>query len=433
MATHRLMWAVGLLIAAGLVVGIVGAGYSAWAAALICLLAAAIFDGWTVAQRAEPTVDRTVDRSLALGVDTEVELTIRFPDGRPARIELADGVPPQMEADDVEIDATVGGESTLRINYPICPAVRGTWQFEPAHVRVHGPLGLMSRQIRCGDTEEVRVVPNFRAVSHYALMALADRKGQIGVRQLRRRGEGMEFDCLREYREGDQLRQIDWKATARHRRVIARQYEDERNQQVVLVFDCGRRMRATDGELSHFDHSLNAGLLLSYVALRQGDSVSVGTFGGVDRWVSKRRGPDAVDTIVNQTFDLQTTLAPSDFSEAARRLTHRQKRRGLIIFLTNLYDADPDELQQALDLLGDRHLVLVASLRESAVDELAETDVRTHEQALQVGATHHFLDHRRQLHAQLEKSGGMLLDVQPQDLSVALVNRYLEIKRAGRL
>jgi uncharacterized protein (DUF58 family) len=418
----------------GFVVAWLGVGYEVWGVLAAGVVVATVADGWIAWRRSAPKVERTVANSLPLGVDTEVMLRMVCPDGVGGPVEIFDGVPEALGAPEEALSGVLSGEKATVLRYRIHPHERGRFSFEQAYLRRPGPLGLMARQVRVGPEEErVRVVPNFRAVSSYALMAVADQMGRLGVRRLRRRGEGMEFDSLREYREGDQLRQVDWKATAKHRRVITRQYEDERNQQVVLLFDCGRRMRARDGELSHFDHALNAGLLLSFVALQQGDSVAVGTFGGPRRWVPSQRGVRAVETIVDQTFDLQTTTEPSDFSEAARWLSHLQRRRSLIVFLTNMYDADSDELDQALALLGQRHVILVASLRETAVEELKEAPVEYFDDALQVSATHAFLDHRRELHGQLARSGGLLLDVQPSELSVSLVNRYLEIKRSGRL
>ncbi len=432
-ATRNMLVAGILAVVAGLVVGVLGTGYVAWSIAVVALVFVGLVDAFWVSRRPEPTMRRVVDNSLALGVEADVEIVVTLPDGEGGTIEVFDGVPPELGADSPSLTADIEPGKRLRATYVVVPWRRGTHYFERAYVRQSGPLGLVARQLRIGDEESVRVLPNFRAVSQYALMGLADDLNELGVHQLRRRGEGMEFDSLREYRPGDQLRQIDWKATARHRRVIARQYEDERHQQVILVFDCGRRMRARGGELSHFDHALNAGLLLSYVALERGDSVSVGTFGGVDRWVPGRRGPSAVEGIVEQTFDLETTTEPSDFSAVAQKLAQRQKRRALIIFLTNLYDAAPDELERALGVLSQRHLVLVASLREAAVEQLTDVDVRTHDDALQVGATHHFLEQRRQVHAELDRAGARLLDTTPAELSVGLVNKYLEIKKSGKL
>lgn len=418
----------------GLIIAVLGAGYWLWVVVCAVIVCLVLVDVFLVSQQEPPELERVLSSSLAMGVESEVVLSIRSPGGLSREVELVDGAPRELGAPEEPIRALVQAGRVLKVCYPLLPWRRGSFVVEPAQVRWAGPLGLVERQAAVGEAQSVRVVPNFRALSRYALMALADRRGQLGVRQLRRRGEGMEFDHLREYREGDQLRQIDWKATARHGRLIARQYEDERDQQVVLLFDTGRRMRSReDGELSHFDHVLNGGLLLSYVALSQGDSVAVGTFGGSDRWVPMQRGPRAVETIVEETFDLQTTLAPSDFLEAARRLTHRQRRRALVVILTNIYDADEDELEQALRLLSKRHLVLVASLRESSVEELRDGAVDTFDGALKVSAAHHFLEHRRELHGQLRRAGALLLDLRPQELSVGLVNQYLEIKRAGRL
>ena len=432
-ASRNMLIAVGVLLVAGLAVAVFQTGYAAWTAALLVLVGLAGWDLWVVRRRPAPRLKRQVDNSLPLGVVSEIQLEVTFADGRGGRVELYDGVPVELGANDPRVDAKVQRDQLLEATYTIEPHQRGRFEIEEAYLRQYGPLGLMARQIRIGQPQKVRVVPNFRAVSRYALLAVADKTSAIGVRRLRRRGEGMEFDCLREYREGDQLRQIDWKATARHRRLIARQYEDERHQQVMLVFDCGRRMRAIDGELSHFDHALNAGLLLSYVALQQGDSVTVSTFGGVDRWVARQRGPRAVEAIVDRTFDLQTTTQPSDFSGVAERVAVRQKRRALVVLLTNLYDAEPDELDRALALLNERHLVLIASLREEGVQRMADGPIRDLNDALQVGATHHFLNHRRKVHARLRRAGAMVLDVTPSELSVQLVNRYLEIKRSGEL
>ena len=133
---------------------------------------------------------------------------------------------------------------------------------------------------RSGTASPVRVYPNFRALAKYTLLATDNRLSQIGVLQVRRRGEGMEFHQLREYRQGDAQRAIDWKATSRTQRLIAREYEEEKDQRVLLVIDCGRRMASKDDELSHFDHALNAALLLAHVALRQGDAVGMMTMGG---------------------------------------------------------------------------------------------------------------------------------------------------------
>src|SRR5690606_41328078 len=178
------------------------------------------------------------------------------------------------------------------------------------------------------------------------------------------RGLGLEFHQLREFRDGDTLRQIDWKATARKRTPIAREYQDERDQQIVVLLDCGRRMRSQDDELAHFDHALNACLLRSYVALRQGDAVGLATFAGEqDRYVAPLKGQAHISNLLNAVYTLDSTHRPADYAAAVNALLARQRRRALVVLVTNLRDEDDEELLGAVKRLGKQQRVLIASLR----------------------------------------------------------------------
>ena len=254
-----------------------------------------------------------------------------------------------------------------------------------------------------------------------------------GAHLARKRGDGTEFHQMREYRTGDSLRQIDWKATARARRLISREYQEERNQRVALLLDSGRRMLAEDGGLTHFDHALNAALLVAYTALRQGDAVSLQTFGAAERAVPSVRGAGALDRLIEATFDVQPAPVASDYLEAARRLLVAQPRRTLVLVVTNVRDEDVDDLVAGLKLLQRRHLVCVASLREASLDAALAQEPTSFESALRVGATHQYLAHRREAHAQLRSQKIDVLDVRCEQLPAALVQHYLAIKRAGRL
>jgi uncharacterized protein (DUF58 family) len=287
--------------------------------------------------------------------------------------------------------------------------------------------------VLAGEEETVRVLPDFQAVAGYALLAVEDRLGQMGVRLQPRRGEGLEFHQLRDYRRGDALRQIDWKATSRRRKLISRDYQEERNQQVVFVIDCGRRMRARDGELSHFDHVLNAVLLVAYAALRQGDAVGLLTFAGAERWMPPRKGPAALPEVMRHLYDLEATHRPPDVEEAARRLTAVQRRRALVVLVTNLRDEDDPEMAPALALLRPRHLVLLASLRETVLDDTLAEPPEDFRGALLTAAVHHYLAARDAARERLRAHGVLGLDVVPSQLPLALLNRYLEIKRSGAL
>src|SRR5690606_26842305 len=178
---------------------------------------------------------------------------------------------------------------------------------------------------RSGDTSAVKVYPDFMAIAAYTILATDNHTSQMGIKKKPRRGTGLEFQQLREYRRGDSLRQLDWKATARRQQLISREYQDERDQQIVLLIDSGRRMRTRDDELSHFDHALNAVLLVSYIALRQGDSVSVMSFGENHRWLPPQKGAGQIKNLLNGMYDLQAENCAPDYTKAAEKLAVLQQ------------------------------------------------------------------------------------------------------------
>jgi uncharacterized protein (DUF58 family) len=279
-----------------------------------------------------------------------------------------------------------------------------------------------------------RVYPDFARLYGGQLLAVDNWLSQLGVRQRQRRGLGLEFHQLREFREGDSLRQIDWKATARQRTPIAREYQDDRDQQIIFMLDCGRRMRSQEGDLAHFDHALNACLLLSYIALRQGDAVGISTFAGEqDRYLAPVKGTAQLNRLLNSVYDLQSTQRSADYSTAVRQLLARQKRRALVVLVTNLRDEDDDELLGAVKQLGLQHRVLVASLREEVLDTVRQTPVQTWQDALAYCGTIDFLNARATLHERLIAHGVPVLDARPGELGAQLVSRYLSWKKAGTL
>ena len=381
-------------------------------------------------------VERTVAGSLPLGVASPVRLRLRQHGDVPVDLEVFDTPPEAAEVEGLPLRLALPAESWAEFEYRIRPTRRGDGRFGPTELLLHGPGDLWRRRLQetpQGEVQTVRVLPNFQAVAHYALFALEDRLGPKGERVSQRRGEGMDYRELREYRAGDSLRRIDWKATARRQRLISRQYQEERNQQVVCLIDCGRRMRARDGELAHFDHVLNAVLLLAYVALRQGDSVGLLTFSGERRFLPPVKGAAGLPAVLRSVYDLETTTAPSDYLEAATELMQRQRRRALVVLLTNLRDEDSAEILPALRLLRTRHLVLLASLREKVLGEALAREPQELRDALRIGAVHRYLAIRQSALEKMQGGGILTLDVEPDLLASRVVNRYLDVKRSGQL
>ena len=405
----------------------------AWTINGIALLALILADLALLLRAPTFSALRRVASSLPVGVWSQVQLRIGNPGKRAWRITLFDHYPQQSEFEGLPQAASIAASGFAEMGYRLRPLERGDQNFGRVQVLIDSPLKLWQRSRLLGVPQVVKVYPNFAAVAKYTLFATDNRLSQLGIKKHRRRGEGLSFHQLRDYRAGDALRQIDWKATARLQRLISREYQDERDQQVVFLIDCGRRMLAKDDALSHFDHALNAVLLLSYVALRQGDAVGFFAFAGPQRFLPPRKGAQTINTVLNNVYDLQPTTHASDYARAASELIKRLKKRSLVVLVTNLRDEDAEELRPAIMLLRQRHLVVLASLQEAVLNQVAQQPVKSFDNALQLAATDIYLEQRRQAHQALKNFGVMMLDVEPAQLPVALVNRYLDIKLSGRL
>jgi uncharacterized protein (DUF58 family) len=404
-----------------------------WQAGGIALFLAAGFDAWQGWRLRMPRIERRVPASLALSTWREISLILDNPAPHALQLDVFDAYPPHCDWQGMPQLLQLPARSQTEIRYRVRPLRRGEIEFSGVHLLLHSP-GRLWKFFRYAPLPmPARVYPNFATVTKYTLLATENRLGQLGIRKIQRRGEGLDFLQLREYRPGDALRQIDWNATSRLKKLISKEYQDERDQQIVFLIDCGRRMLSQDGALSHFDHTLNAVLLLSYVALRQGDALALLTFSGEQRWMSPRKGLNTINVVLNTLYDLQPTLLPSDYQQAALNLMQRLRKRALVILISNLRDEENSELLPALQLLRRKHLVLLANLREKVINEALEQPIASFDDALRHAAAQDYLGQRRAAYDALTGHGIMHLDVEPAQLAVSMVNRYLEIKRGGVL
>ncbi|QDU83486.1 hypothetical protein Pla163_05850 [Planctomycetes bacterium Pla163] len=431
--TSRILLVVLALALGGLVVAFFPSLEPAWFAVAGLGAVVAVLDASRRDWRTQLVVEREVADGLPLDAWSDVTLVLENPHSALATVEVFDGVPGTFDCEHLPRVVELEPQARSRVTYRVRPRRRGRVRFDRAHVLRRSPLGLWTVNQRAGATSDVLVLPNYRPIVRYALLAVANRLEQMGIRKKPRRGLGKSFHQLREYREGDLLQQIDWKATARRSELISREFQEERDQQVVFLLDCGQRMRSVDGATPHFDHCLNAMLLLSYVALRQGDSVSVLTFAGEERWLPPVKGANGVRAVLDRIFDLEPTDAPSDYAEAARRVLALQRKRSLVVWLTNLRGEDASEVLPAVATLRARHVSLVASLREARVDELLEAERDDVDAATTAGAAAAYAEERQAVVAALRSAGARALDLRAPDLPVALANEYLDIKSGGVL
>ncbi len=413
-------------------------GGALFGALCVLFLADAAFTAWQL-RRHPIAFERQMPSALALGQPHALVVTLAHEGARPWHLELFDHVPATMMQRMLPASVTLPARSKLDVRYELTPTRRGKVVFEPAAIRVRSRLGLADLQLRIGATQSLQVYPNFAALSRYAWLAGDRRLAEIGIKTYAARGAGTDFKQLGEYVPGMPTRHIDWNASLRHRRAVVREFQDDRDQAVVFLLDCGRRMRADERsgtEGSHFDQALNAAMLLAYVALKDGDAVGAMTFGHAasqQRHFAPAKGMAALNTLVARLHDIEPSPTHSDYLAAARDLMLRVPRRSLVVVLTNFRDEDCEELEDALKLMRTRHLVLLASLKEGVVAEIVAQPMDDDRGIVEVASAHWFQNARAEAFRRLSGKNQLLVDVEPQLLAATLVNRYHAVKRARLL
>jgi uncharacterized protein (DUF58 family) len=389
-------------------------------------------------REAAPRMTRLLPSAFAIGVTRELHLLIDNEGPHDWRVRIHDHVDGSFVVKGLPAGITVPASKRAETVYTVTPSRRGEVVFEPAELRVRSRFWTCELLERLGERQVRRVYPDFAQVARYAWLAGDRRLQEIGIKTFQQRGEGTDFKQLSEYRYGDPVRHLDWKATLRVNKPIIREFQDERDQYVLLLVDCGRRMRADDREgrigTAHFDQVLNAVMLLSYVALKQGDAVGALTFGTPPqeaRSFSPRKGAHALNALMGELYAVQPTPTHSDYVAAAQDLLRRHAKRALVIVITNFRDEDSNELSHALRLLRSRHLVLLASLRERIVRELITQPLSSGEAAVEIASAHLYEQSRRDAFNRLAARDALMVDAEPERLGIELVNRYNSVKRAG--
>lgn len=315
----------------------------------------------------------------------------------------------------------------LSLEYTLLPLKRGVFNFEYCQLEIRSPWHLWYRNLELGEPQSIKVYPNYANAMRFGTLAAAHRLKQMGIHTTRQRGDGSEFHQLREFRVGDPLNRISWKATARTRKIITKELQTEKNQQVLFVLDLGRNLHSSDGDIPHFEHVVNALILQAYVALKQGDSVGIMTFAGEERWLSPQNKPTTLNTLLELLFDLETTHRPADYMAVASKLRRLIKKRTLIILLTNSTTEENQDLQSALKLLGHQHLVLLTCLKEKIIGEMKDELELRPNWHLQKAITE-FETERKQALQSIRQHGVKLIECHPGELPIHLVNAFLDIK-----
>ncbi|WP_406169838.1 DUF58 domain-containing protein [Streptomyces sp. NBC_00996] len=381
---------------------------------------------------------RSGDTSVRLGETADVALTVTNSSGRPLRAHLRDAWPPSSWEPGTEVAAsrhhlTVPADERRRLTTRLRPTRRGDRQADRVTIRSYGPLGLFARQGSHKVPWTVRVLPPFTSRKHLPskLARLRELDGRTSVLT---RGEGTEFDSLREYVPGDDTRSIDWRATARQTTVAVRTWRPERDRHILLVLDTGRTSAGRVGDAPRLDASMDAALLLGALASRAGDRVNLLAYDRrVRALVQGRAAGDVLPSLVDAMAPLEPELVETDARGLTATALRTAPRRSLIVLLTSL-DAAPIEagLLPVLPLLTKRHTVLVASVADPHIAHMAKGRGNT-EAVYEAAAAAQAQTERHRTAEQLRRHGVTVVDATPDDLAPTLADAYLALKAAGQL
>lgn len=378
---------------------------------------------------------RTWRSAVALSTPSDVYVTLINSSDKFVQAKVIDKAPVQLRKEPPTLELKAGGRSEATATYQICPVQRGDVSLGDCYVRYQSVLRIAERWVRSSLPQTVRIYPNLEDAKRHSIFLLRSRQMVMEKRRSRMRGIGREFESLREYRQGDEYRDICWTAAARRAKLVTRVYQIERSQTVWIVIDSGRLMRARVGGFSKLDHAVNSALSLAQVAMYSGDRVGLVAYG---RAIRQRLPADKGSTHLRQFIE-QLALVHEEVSEAdhlhmAARLLTDQKRRSLIVWLTDLAEtAMTPEVIEAAAMMMPKHLVLFVVIGQPDLGELARKRPESETEMYQVAAAQEMVHRRELLLARLRERGALALEVSSAAISPALVSSYLQIKERNQL
>jgi uncharacterized protein (DUF58 family) len=437
--TPRTIW----LLAAGLLLALpgffsarLGLGMLVWDGLVI---AAALWDGARLPAPQMIAVERSWSNAPSLDSETEIELAVEQNGETIIECRIVDDLPEALVATPATRNLRVFPRVRAALRYKIEPRERGDARTGAVYVRYASPLGLVERWAMAPLAQTVRVYPALRQGEDQEIFLARGRQIELQLRRCQERGLGRDFESLREYLEGDDLRDVCWTATARRGQLIARRYQTERSQAVWLVLDAGRLMQGRilkDGSdpqrrgHSKLDHACSTAVALAQLALFSGDRVGLLVYGQhVQQRVLPGRGPAHLRQIVEALAQARAEAGEADHLRATATLNRWQPRRALILWITDLAETAmrPEVIDGAMQLLH-RHVLLFVAMAQPDVEVIANARPKNVEQMFRASAAQELTSRRELLLARLREQGALTLDLDPAQLTSAVLNQYLKVK-----
>ncbi len=373
---------------------------------------------------------RSTLRVASLGKPHLVKLALEIHRESRVYVEFRDDVPEQFSAEPAMFSFMLEGRSRAEVEYSLRARRRGAFELATVHLRVRSRWGCWRRYIAIAAHSIIHVYPDMQQLSEYAILARTNRLSLLGVRRSRKIGQDHDFERLRDYTLDDNYKHIDWRATARRNKLTVKDFQTSQSQRLIFLIDCGRMMNNHSSGMSLLDHALNSALMLSYVALRQGDSVGLLCFSDkIHTFVPPRGGMNQMNHLLHASFDRFPTLVESRYDLAFLHLATHCRKRSLIVLISNVIDeVNRFQVEQYLGAQVGRHLPMGILLRDRKIFQAAEQPADHARALFEAAAAAQILNWRQEVLSDLEHRGVLVLDVFPEDMTAPLVNRYLDIK-----
>lgn len=348
---------------------------------------------------------------------------------------VIDEIPEQFQIRDFEIERKIQPKNKDTFRYFLRPTTRGTYHFGFLNVFVHSPLGLISRKYQFQNEQMIPTYPSFIQLKKYDLMAFSNQLFQYGMKKIRRIGHTMEFEQIKEYVSGDDIRTLNWKATAKKNQLMVNQFQDEKSQSVYMMIDKGRVMQMPFKELSLLDYAINATLVLSNIILKKQDKAGMLTFSKKieNRVVAEKRGSQ-MQKFLENLYRVKTDFYESDYSRLYIDIKKNINQRSLIILYTNFETLDGLHRQLPyLKAIAKNHLLVVVFFENTELDDIIDKKARNIQEVYDKVIAEKFLFDKKLIVQELKKFGIHTVLTKPEDLTLDTINKYLEIKARGIL
>jgi uncharacterized protein (DUF58 family) len=378
---------------------------------------------------------RVIPEKLSNGDQNRITVKLQNYYTIPVFVTVIDEIPEQFQVRDFSIDKKIKASSELVINYELRPTERGEYHFGQLNIYTKTLFGLVARRYSFSHNAMVPTYPSFIQLRKYDLMAMNNNLHQYGVKKVRRLGHTMEFEQIKDYVLGDDLRTINWKASAKRNQLMVNQFQDEKSQPVYSIIDKGRVMKMPFNGLTLLDYAINASLVISNVALKKQDKAGLFTFSNkVENRVVAERRTSQMNLILETLYNVKTNFKESDFGQLYANVKRNITHRSLLLLYTNFETLDSLNRQLPyLKGLAKNHLLVVIFFKNTELNQLIEQKAETIQQAYDKVIAEKFAFEKRLIVNELKKYGIYSILTTPEDLTIDTINKYLEIKARGLL